>query len=218
MSLVVVEFDDGAALRDIKRRLGDLESKAPSILKNALDATARQAKKELATNAVNTYTGHKKKDYTDAMTIQRPTQSDLSAVIHAKGMMEDLSRFKVKSSSGVVKAQVLKKSTLKDLVRDNARAFMVTFSSGHETVAQRRTGQLYSQGSFIKQRMDQNHYKGWHGPSDLTKIKKLLGPSIPFMVGNDEVYSSEIKTRTIAMLQEQINKRIAKALEKGAST
>lgn len=192
--MVTVVLDERAALRDIKSRLGDLESKAPSILKNALDATARQARKELAGNAVNIYSGHKKKDFTDAMEIQRPTQSDLSAVIHIKSRMEELKSFTTKKdTTGIIKAKVLKSSTLKEIVKGNIRAFGVQFASGHETIAQRK------------------------GDKRLP-VKTLLGPSIPHMVGNERVMSEDIQERTLAMLQEQINKRIISTLERGAST
>lgn len=191
--MVTVVLDEQAALRDIRSRLGALEAKAPSILKNALDATARQARKELAGKAATVYAGHKKKDFTGAMEIQRPTQADLSAVIRAKSGMEELKSFSAKTTSkGVIKAKVLKASTLKEIIKGNIRAFGAQFSSGHETIAQRV------------------------GAARLP-VKTLLGPSIPHMVGNEKVMGEDIQERTMAMLQEQINKRIITALEKGAS-
>ena len=50
---------------------------------------------------------------------------------------------------------------------------------------------------------------------DMTRIKKLLGPSVPSMLGNEEIQE---KTRTMlyTVLDQEIEKRINKAIRQSA--
>lgn len=213
--MITVGINDTATLAAMRKHLGALSYKAPSILQNAINATAREARKSLASGAAGTYT-RKKSEFTKAMDLTRASKSHMDAIIRAKGEAEELQRFKTKESGGVVKAQIMKASTMKALVRDNAAAFKVRFDSGHETIVQRRPGERYSLSKYVAARANPKHYKTWHGPSDPARIKKLLGPSIPVMIGGDKVNNEDFRQRTLEMLAAQIEKRIAKEVQKGA--
>ena len=85
-------------------------------------------------------------------------------------------------------AQVLSSGTLKPLEVRDLKAFVAKFASGHVAIVQRKG----------KERLP---------------VKKLLSPATPMMMGNKTV-SNEAETLAYKVLQEEIDKRIAKVLGK----
>lgn len=161
------EFDEDL-LHTIEDALGSMKSESRRVLKNAVNNTARDAKKDLAKKAQETY-AVKQGRFTKAMKTQNATLSDPTATINVTGEQMELKDFKVSPATyktgpdkpDILKAKVLLSSSLKGLIKSNNKAFLVKFRSGHVSVAQR----------YYKSRLP---------------IKKLLSNSIPTMIGSKE--------------------------------
>lgn len=163
------EFDE-ALLKVVEDALGNMKSQSRKVLKNAVNATARQAKKDLAKKAQETYVV-KQSRFTKAMDTQNATQGNLTATIKVTSAQLALKDFKASPTSyktgrarpSAVRAKVLVSSGMKPLVA-GTKAFIVKFKNGHVDIAQRKGKARYP-------------------------IKKLLSNSIPVMIGNeDKVY------------------------------
>lgn len=192
--MITFEYD-GDTLAKVEKKLGSFKSEAPKALKNAINATAKQARKELAQEAQKTYVV-KTGGFNKAMTIKNATAGSLEAVIKARGAPLPLKSFKVSPASArtgaarpdVVKAKVLKASGMKALQKGDIKAFVVRFKSGHVDVAQRQ------------------------GPPRLP-IKTLYSNSIPKMLGNEKRVFKVVKPNINKNLQENIDKQVRKILE-----
>lgn len=161
------EFDEDL-LHTVEDALGSMKSESRRVLKNAVNATARDAKKDLAKKAQETY-AVKQGRFTKAMKTQNATLSDPTATINVTGEQMELKDFKVSPATyktgpdkpDILKAKVLLSSSLKGLMKSDNKAFLVKFRNGHVSVAQR-------------------YYKSRY------PIKKLLSNSIPTMIGSKE--------------------------------
>jgi len=191
------EFDQ-KQLKTIERALGDMKSKAPDAMKNALNATGKDAKRDLAKKAKETYSV-KIGGFTKAMKQVNATRANLETTIKITGKQLELKDFRVSPASvqpsvpgaPPVRAKVLKSSGMKALQKGNLKAFIVKFSSGHASVAQRQgSGRL--------------------------PIKKLMSSSIPKMVGSQKRVYGIIKPEIYSNLQNNINKQVAKILKGGS--
>jgi hypothetical protein len=169
--------------------------KSPQALKNAVNQTARQARKLLADKAKDAYTV-KTGRCNKAMTIKSATTRNPTAIIIAKGSPMELKDFRVSPNKpgynpkGTTRAKVYSSSVLKALEIRGIKAFVVQFRSGHVSVAQ-RVGQ------------------------DRLPIKTLYSTSIPKMIGNEkEVYGviepkiQEILDRCVQVQVEKIISRM----------
>ena len=86
----MIEFEvDQTQLQRIELKLKDMKAKAPQALKNAVNATARDAKKDLAKKAQETY-AVKQGRFTKAMKTQNATESSLTATINVTGEQLEL--------------------------------------------------------------------------------------------------------------------------------
>lgn len=191
--MITYEYDSDT-LAKVEKKLGALKKEAPRALKNAINATAKQARKELAQEAQKTYVV-KVGRFNKAMTIKNATQSRLEAVIKAKGAPMELKDFKVSPASvrtgasrpNMVKAKVVAANSLKGLQKGNIKAFIVKFRSGHASVAQR---------------------KG----STRLPIKTLYSNSIPTMIGNERRVYGIVRPHINKNLQDNIDKQVNKIL------
>lgn len=192
----MIKFEyDGDSLAKIEKKLGNLKSEAPKVLKNAINKTAKQARKDLASKAQEKYVV-KSGRFNKAMKIKNASTGTLEAVIKATGSPMELKDFKVSPASvrtgndrpEVIKAKVLSSSSLKSLDRgDGVKAFVAKFKSGHVTVAER-------QG---KKRLP---------------IKTLYSVSIPQMIGNGKKVYLVVKPDIMKNLQNNIDAEISKVL------
>lgn len=190
--LIEFQIDEGM-LKTIENALGDLKSESRKVLKNAVNKTAKQAKEDLAEKAQETYVV-KKTRFTKAMATKNATVGNLEAVINITSAQLELKDFKVSPATynpqnrpSVVRAKVLLASGLKGL-QAGTKAFLVKFSSGHVSVAQRR------------------------GSARLP-IKKLMSNSIPKMVGNQEKVYGIVEPDIYSNLLANVQAEIAKVLK-----
>ena len=185
--LIEVEVDE-AMLRAIEIKLKGLQTKAPRALKNAVNATARDAKKDLAAKAQQQYT-IKKSKFKKNIKQKNATLSNTVAELKVSGQMNKLESFQTRKNSKKLgaKARGRNDRSLKELLSSKGgRAFAPTFSSGHSAIAQRQ------------------------GKARLP-LKTFFGPSDPEMVGSKDVYG-KIEPDIQKMLYSNIQKQIDKIL------
>ena len=136
----MIEFEvDQTQLQRIELKLKDMKAKAPQALKNAVNATARDAKKDLADKAKETY-AVKSPRFKKAIAQKNATASNPTATLKITGAVNELADFKYKdnTSTDAARGKVLKASGLKSLQKGNLKAFITKFGSGHVSVVQRK--------------------------------------------------------------------------------
>jgi hypothetical protein len=203
--LLVIEYD-GALVDAVGAALGDLKSQRFKVLKNAVNATAKQAQAALVDKAQAEYAA-KKGPLKRAATIKKGTDSKPEATITVKGATLELREFKTSAPKSGAKAKILNSSTLKLIQSQKgskAKAFLATFESGHSAIVQRQDGETY--------RRDGAKRQAKYGPHiDMTRIKKLLSISFPKMVGGSAVLG-ELAPDIYDTLLENVNKEIRRVM------
>ena len=203
--LLVIEYD-GALVDAVGHALGDLKSQRFKVLKNAVNATAKQAQKDLVERAQAEYTA-KKGPLKKATTIKKGTDSKPEATITVKGATLELREFKTSAPKSGAKAKILNSSTLKLIQSQKggrAKAFLATFESGHTAIVQRQEGETYRRDGAKRQAKYGRHI-------DMTRIKKLLSISFPKMVGGSAVLG-ELGPSIYDTLLENVNKEIRRVM------
>lgn len=193
--MIVFTIDDKGMVETIARQLGEYHDKAPTVLKQALNATAKDARSMLANQAKDIYVVQKSK-FNKAMTIKNASARKLEALIVTAGAPLELIDFKTNPKKpptdaerpDVTTGKVLVKSSLKRLEMGDLKAFVARFKSGHVSIVQRR------------------------GPERLP-LRKLLSPSIPKMIGNEQQVYGEVQPKIAELLDANIRKYIKKTVE-----
>lgn len=203
--LLVIEYD-GALVDAVGAALGDLKSQRFKVLKNAVNATAKQAQAALVDKAQAEYAA-KKGPLKKATTIKKGTDSKPEATITVKGATLELREFKTSAPKSGAKAKILNSSTLKLIQSQKggrAKAFLATFESGHTAIVQRQEGETYRRDGAKRQAKYGRHI-------DMTRIKKLLSISFPKMVGGSAVLG-ELGPSIYDTLLENVNKEIRRVM------
>ena len=193
--MIVFTIDDNGMVQTIANQLGEYADKAPTVLKQALNATAKDVRSMLAEQAKEIYIVQKSK-FNKAMKIKNASARKLEALIVAAGAPLELIDFKTnpkKPSTGsarpdVMTGKVLVQSSMKRLEMGNLKAFVAKFKSGHVSIVQRKS------------------------PERLP-VKKLLSPSIPKMIGNEKQVYGEVEPKIAELLDANIRKYITRTLE-----
>lgn len=213
--MIHIEVDTQAEIVRIGQRLERLAFQAPDVLRLSINAAARKVRKQITKDAAETYTIDESilKDRSKgAPKVQTAKPGNIEAVIRSKGPVNDLIDFLVRPGSDG--AKVLKSGGMKPLERGGAKAFIGRFQSGHTAVLQRQIGKTYTMGGAADRIKKYGYPSGGQWP-DMTRVKKLLGPSVPSMLANEEIQE---KTRTMlyTVLDQEIEKRINKAIRQSA--
>lgn len=199
-------------LSKIRKELGSLKAKAPSVLRGAINKAAVQTKKALVSDAKSTYTvASSSQDSSKTTTpvastaktfkLYRASTQNLSAKLRTNGPMNELGRFKVAprtiaNEKGVKRPKFYKAQVRKDsgglhaLNQSDNKPFWVRFKSGHQALVVR---------SLTKTMRD--------GKSPA--LEKLLGPSNAQIYGKQENVEKIAKTYYPALEQ-----AIAEAVKK----
>lgn len=193
-----IEIDTDTEIRKIIGQLDGLRNQigAPKLLKNALNSTARKVRKQFVKDAQGRYAVKDKsifkREDQGAPKLYTASPANLTATIASKGPMQDIMSFLTRPNmgTGAAAAQVLNSGSLKPLELEGLKAFVTRFASGHVAIVQRI------------------------GPERLP-VKKLLSPSVPHMLGNEEV-RKQAEKMTYEILQEEIDKQVQRVLAKAA--
>ena len=191
-------------LGQIETRLGRMQNQAPSVLKNAINQTAKQARKDLASEAQKKYT-IKNAGFNRAMRLKAASVSNMEAVITASGAPIPLKNFRVSKAGGRVRAQVLKSGGLKELEVGGRKAFVNNIARKGQT--RKRDTAKGGKGTQVKhmsvaQRLTE---KRLH-------IKELYSNSIPIMGGTEDRVYGVVKPNIQDNLQRNIEYQIRKVL------
>ena len=205
--LLVIEYD-GALVDAVGHALGDLKSQRFKVLKNAVNATAKQAQADLVAKAQAEYAVKKGPLKKSASEIKpKATESKPEATINVKGTTLELREFKTSAPKSGAKAKILNSSTLKLIQSQKggrAKAFLATFESGHTAIVQRQEGETYRRDGAKRQAKYGRHI-------DMTRLKKLLSISFPKMVGGSAVLG-ELGPSIYDTLLENVNKEIRRVM------
>lgn len=197
--MIEVQIDVEEELRKIEAQLNDLpKGKAKKVLKTAINKTAAESTKMLLKKAQETFaikSGGFKGKSGAALKTKKATTSKLTATLNSEGTPIELFKFKTSPSKFLpqrhekgdseTKGKVKKKNTLSVLEIDDRMAFVVQFSNGHTSIAQRTTKKRFP-------------------------IKTLYSISVPQMIGDeDEVYGL-VEPHIEEMLQKFVLQEIDK--------
>lgn len=187
---VLIVIDTEAELTAIIKKLDTMHEKAPSILKNSINAAARKVRTQMIKDAQGRYAVKNKsilkKESEGGPRLFTASVANLSAEIKSKGPMQDIMAFLTKpnTESGAAAAKVLNSGAYKPLEVSGLKAFVTKFQSGHQAIVQRKSGPRLP-------------------------IKKLLSPAVPHMLGNEEIRGRAEET-AYTILQQEIQKRLDK--------
>lgn len=181
----------------IIRSLRDVEKSEESVLKTAVNNTAKRAQRLLIKRAGKTYVGEvaRQDRIKSASEIIKGQVKNPTAVIRFSSTVHEIKEFHVSSlvATRTLQGNVLKGAS-KALEGTSGKAFVVRFKSGHQAVVQRVPGS----------KMKSNPTK--------EKLKKLLGPSYMKMIGGDKVYKPD---EVSELLHNEIGKIMSRVLGGG---
>ena len=194
----ILQIDTDEELKKIMRQLKSLPDQiaAPNILKNALNSTARQVRKQFIKDVKGQYalsdTSVLRQEKKGGLKVLGASVSTLYATIRSRGPMQDIMTYMTRPNkdTAAAAAKVLNSSAMKSLELGNIKAFFTQFKSGHIAIVQRK------------------------GPERLP-VKKLLSPAVPHLLNNEEVRATAT-AMTYDLLQAEISKHIAKVLGNAA--
>ncbi len=207
----MIEFEincDKDMLKQVEKALGDLHKKAPKVISTAANKTAIEARKLLASMAHQKYSVKKKYvKFRKEMRIVKAKETKPTAIIKAVGKPIELYKFTVRPKTfnpkrkKPPKGKVLSASSMKSLQSGDLKAFIVRFSNGHLTVAQ-RTGKIKAGATsrFTEQ------------------CKILFSPSIPSMVGSEENVYGPLKIQIKEIYRQQCLLEINKIINESGDS
>lgn len=217
--MIELDMDTQRELERIAQSLERLAFRSPEILRLSINSAARKVRKSMIKQVGETYTVKDsllRDRKAGAPTVSAARKGSLGAVIRSKGPVNDLVNFLISKSSDGAKAQVLRSGGLKTLEQNGARAFLTQFENKRDAVAQRQPGKLYTvKGAANRiQRYGSPTNGAW---PDMTRIVKLMGPAVPSMLKNQEV-QNQARDTLYLVLNQEIDRRVAKAIRKGGGT
>ena len=185
-------------VEEIEKKLGNLKSKAPTVVCRAINRAAQKARTETKREVANKYF-ISQGDVLKTIRLTKASTANLSAQLTSKGGPIALSKFKVSPTRGVkrtkrgyspsvYKAGVEKSGGMKPL-SGSPKAFIAGFSSGHSGVMTRISARRLP-------------------------LKQLYGPAVPSMIKNDEVIE-RIQKEATETLEKRIDAEINNILQRG---
>lgn len=183
---------------EIEKKLGNLKSKAPTVVCRAINRAAQKARTETKREVANKYF-ISQGDVLKTIRLTKASTANLSAQLTSKGGPIALSKFKVSPERGVkrtkrgyspsvYKAGVEKSGGMKPL-SGSPKAFITSFNSGHSGVMTRISARRLP-------------------------LKQLYGPAVPSMIKNDEVIE-RIQKEATETLEKRIDAEINNILQRG---
>ena len=180
--MIEISYDRNM-LAQVEKKLGKMKREAPKALKNALNQTARQARTDLKNQVRKQYTVKAGK-VSQAMRIQRATNSKLNATIFVKGKVLNITNYKTSTPKKGAKAQVVKDGGLKQIIGPKG---ITAFQGINDLLWQRRGKERYP-------------------------IKPLKSLSIPKAVGSEKKVYGIVKPDIKKNLKANVNAQVRKIL------
>lgn len=197
---------DKEQIDTIEKALSGIKKDSKTILKKAINKTAKEVRKQLAKTAKETY-AVKISGFSKSMTIKSATVSKTEAIIKSEGEGLEIGKFRAspfryangKDRPKEIKAKVLTASSMKALVKGNTKAFVARFrneKSTHLAIVERDSNK----------KMRSNPKKD--------ALKKLLSPSIPQMLGNEKKVYNKIEPQMKELIQKNIKQELERTLQR----
>lgn len=205
--MILIELDK-EMYSTVVRSLREVEKSEESVLKTAVNNTAKKAQKLLARRARKVYAGEAPKGILKRSSLGKATVKNPSVTIRFRSEQFDLTEFRVSKNGTTptktvysaskrkkrkkfpIKATQLKAGKMKRLSGTYGLAFCVRLSNGKLIIASHVPGRT----------------KNGSG-----KIKTLMGSSDKALVQNEKVYGA-VKDEISEMLHEQCRRALDKAL------
>lgn len=222
-----LEIDIDAELAKLQKRLEGLPKDVCSrALVNALNMAGRKVRAQMVKDAKGEYALKDKKilnstnkaegapQFSAARGNFAETGPTLEAKIYAHGPVRDIMdyMFTPNSATSGAAAKVLNSSSLKEVLKNGVKAFQTRFDSGLVAIVARVPGQTYT-AKGKKSREKKLVMRGHSPKADMTRIKKLLSPSVPHMLNKEKV-RGQAKNLFYDKLQAAIEKQVEKTLKK----
>lgn len=201
--MIEVTYDRNM-LAKIEKKLGKMKNEAPKVLKNAINRAAKQARKELASEAQKTYT-IKKGGFSKAMKLKPASAGNLEATIKARGAPIPLKDFRISKAGGKVRAQVLKSGSLKPLEKGGIKAFVNNVAGKKKEQAEgTRKGKAGAavKHNAVAQRLTEKRLG----------IEEKFSNSIPVMLGNEKRVYGVVEPHIQENLKRNIEMQVRKVL------
>lgn len=183
MSAINVFIDIDSELEYAMKRLGDLQKKAPMVIRTAINKTAKEAKKTDERITKKTYTA---KGDIHSLQFQKATTANLQAILKDRGANISMTHFSHYIGKNKVSAIINTNNGRKTLGKYSHPAFYNSLSNG---------------GSGIAIRLGKNR----------TPIEKMASISSPVMHGNDGTWGT-IEPGIRQKLHENVEKEIERIL------
>lgn len=152
-----------AELEYVEQKLGNMKSKAPQVFKNAINKTAKQARKRIAQSAQGAYTV-KQVGFNNHMKIRSASTGNLTASIDADGKPLTVIRFK--NRAGRAK-------------KGGAAASADIVNGGLKQLISSQGGKAFKRDGLVMQRKGKERFP----------LKVLHSNSVPKMI--EKVYEGE---------------------------
>jgi hypothetical protein len=185
--MLTFELDE-ITVRDIELRLGALRAKAPTALKNAINATAKDARTDLWAKANATYT-IKKGGFNKDMKLLPANVGNLEAILLTRGAPIEMIKFRVTDRKGTPRVEILR-GQVKSM---GDRSFV-------NNVAKKGTHTHVAVAKYIG------------GKNSRLKIQKKFSVSSPIMIGNERKVYGIVEPKIIENLQNNVDKQVNKIL------
>lgn len=200
--MIDLQINTGNSSKEIARLLHGIPGDSRTILKNALNAAARQSLKMLKEDTKKKYdvkaAAFKKGKDGSNIQIKGAKKNNLDAVIMISSRKLELVKFKYsplkqpdpKSLPEFIRGRVLKTGSMKKLAKFGNKAFLVKYKSGHLTIAARES-------------------------SSRMPIKTLYSPAVTQLIGSYKVYG-KLKPQMHQIMADELKKQADKTLSKYA--
>lgn len=209
--MITVKYDEGQ-LKVIRERMTQMGKPVQPAIKDAINETAAQFKKELGPRIRQVYTAKRSAFKESGMKVKKATGGMMTATITARGETNSLFKGFVskRGKRAGVSARVLSSSGMKPLVLKGSgqgtgiKAFVAKMASGHVGIFQ-RTPNKFMRGKTPKSLRNGKQSRGREG------ISELFGPSAPKMIESPKVYGV-LEPKMGRTLQEKIGLHMMQAL------
>lgn len=225
----IIDINIGAAdqILVVERMLGELRGKAPSTLRDAVNATAKEMKVRLHEQAKEVYVS-KKINYKKNIKIHKANIAKLTARLHTSGERTALSKHKVspgrlahgKGRPRQYKAKVLQSSSLEVMRNGDLKSFLVKFESGHRALVQKDP-----KGISKRKNSDEGKYtpegakkriEKYGKKADMTRIVEQKALSVAEMLGSPKVYGI-VENGMGSLLQQEVERFVEKTIQREAA-
>lgn len=218
---MIVVFQVDKEEERIRNVLNALGTEGDRALKNAINQTARKVRKDMVKHAAEKYDYEKKESLLEEAkfnSAKKAAFGGTAAVISAKGEATEVGQFDVddmqvhkgKDKPASIKGKVFSQRGMKELKTKDAKAFVAQFKSGHIAVVVR---EKLSLGQKIA-----GYHKGYDYKYATYRLKKLLSPSVPQMLGNKEAMNEIIEPEIQDLLVKNLERQMKMIMKQKTKT